>query len=626
MTWTASLGAIPQSEGTRFRLWAPSARRVEVVLEKGGTRRAVPLTASTTGMFGGMIPNVGPGDRYHYRVDDNDPMPDPASRSQPDGVHGASEVVDPAAFAWSDGSWEGVPLESLVLYELHVGTFTPEGTFAAAADRLPMLRDLGVTAIELMPLADFPGAHNWGYDGAALFAPARCYGTPDDVRRFIDRAHSLGLAVHLDIVFNHLGPDGAYLAAIAPAVFSTTHRSPWGAGINLDGPGSEGVRSFFIECALHWIHEYHLDGLRLDATHALVDESPRHFLSELAERVRSTVRGRTVLLIAEDARNLAVTVQPVHRGGWGMDAVWSDDFHHLIRRILTGDREGYFVDYTDRVEDLAAALNQGWFYTGQFAPYFNAPRGTDPTGIAARRFVICIQNHDQVGNRAHGDRLHHAASLPAYRAASAVLLCAPQTPLLFMGQEWACSTPFQFFTDHAGELGELVRTGRAREFERFPSFAEPSARSRIPDPQATETFVRSRLQWSERERSPHRETLQLYADLLERRRTEPALNSAGDASGAARALDAQTLLLLRRAPEGHDLLLIARLRGAGTVTLTAEDAGSGSEPWELILDTEDPRYAPDPRPIELSGAAGAVQIHFTRPGAILLRREGSETG
>jgi len=337
--------------------------------------------------------------------------------------------------------------------------------------------------------------------------------------------------------------------------------------------------------------------------------------------VRETTDGRAVLLVAEDARNLEVTVRATDQGGWGMDAVWSDDFHHLMRRILAGDHEGYFVDYADRVEDLAATLNQGWFFTGQFASYFNGPRGTDPAGIPAPRFVLCIQNHDQIGNRAQGDRLHHAIPPPAYRAASAVLLCAPQTPLLFMGQEWACSSPFQFFTDHAGELGELVRTGRAREFERFPSFAEAAARARVPDPQAAETFARSRLQWAERERAPHQHVLQLYTDLLERRRTEPALSCTAGSQCIARALDAHTLLLLRRAPEGQDVLLLARLRGSGNVTLTIEDVGVGTEPWEVILDTEDPRYAPDPRPIDVTGVPGAAQIRFSRPGAIMLRRD-----
>jgi maltooligosyltrehalose trehalohydrolase len=554
-------------------------------------------------------------------LDDGDPMPDPASRAQPDGVHGASEIVDATAFAWSDEEWSGVPLESLVLYELHVGTFTPEGTLAAAAERLEALRDLGITAVELMPLADFPGGRNWGYDGAALFAPARCYGTPLDVRRFVARAHDLGLAVHLDVVFNHLGPDGAYLAAFAPAIFSAVHRSPWGAGINLDGPGSEGVRAFFIECALHWVHEYHLDGLRIDATHALVDESPRHFLADLADRLRATPRGRNVLLIAEDARNLAVMVRGTGDGGWGMDGVWSDDFHHQMRRILAGDRDGYFIDFSDRVEELAATINQGWFYTGQVAPFFKGPRGTDPSGIPAPRFVICLQNHDQVGNRAHGDRLHHTIPLPAYRAASAVLLCAPQTPLLFMGQEWGCSSPFQFFTDHAGELGELVRSGRAREFEHFAAFADASSRARLPDPQAVRTFERSRLDWSERERAPHQHLLQLYADLLERRRSEPALAAPGGGDGVARALDPDTILLRRGAPAGPDLLLVSRLRGAGDVALTAEDAGAGPDPWYVVLDTEDPRYAPDPRPIELTSVPSAVRIRFQRPGAVLLRRD-----
>jgi maltooligosyltrehalose trehalohydrolase len=453
---------------------------VEVVLETRGRspqRRA--LGSAPRGYFEATFGDVAAGDRYRYVLDDRGPFPDPASRYQPDGVHGASMVVDPAAFGWSDRGWSGVRLDELVVYELHVGTFAPGGRFENVEARLPYLRDLGVTAVELMPIADFPGTRNWGYDGAALFAPARCYGAPDGLRRLVDSAHRIGLAVLLDVVYNHVGPDGAYLYAFSPYYFTDRYESVWGAGVNLDGEHSEDVRTFLCENALHWLEEYHIDGLRLDATHAMHDDSPRHFLAELGERVAG-LPGWRRLLIAEDDRNLAHMVTPRSAGGWGLDAVWADDLHHQFRRLLAGDSDGYYQDFRGTTADIAATIRQGWFFTGQRSTHRGEARGTDPSGLALERFVVCLQNHDQVGNRAFGDRLHHQIGLPAYRAASVLLLTAPETPLLFMGQEWAASTPFLFFTDHPPELGRLVTKGRRREFRRFTAFADPSSRERFP--------------------------------------------------------------------------------------------------------------------------------------------------
>jgi maltooligosyltrehalose trehalohydrolase len=624
MSRAASLGAVIDDGGTSFRVWAPGARMVEVVVESGaraGTRML--LAPAHDGLHEALVPGIRAGDRYRLSLDGLPPLPDPASRYQPEGVHGPSQVVDPCRFRWTDQAWESVALEDLVLYELHVGTFTREGTFAAATRRLPDLRDLGVTAVELMPVADFPGERNWGYDGAALFAPARCYGTPDDLRRLVDAAHGLGLAVHLDVVYNHFGPDGAYAVAFSPRFFSSSHRSPWGAGINLDGEGSAGVRSFFVENALHWIREYHVDGLRLDATHALVDEGPRHFLAELAQRVRADVGDCTVLLIAEDSRNLAHMVRAEREGGWGLDAVWADDLHHQVRRILAGDREGYFADFSSAVGDLATTLRQGWFFTGQYSTYEGGPRGTDPAGIPPRRFVVCIQNHDQVGNRALGERLHHQADLAAYRAASALLLCAAQTPLLFMGQEWAASTPFRFFTDHAPELGSLVTAGRREEFKRFPSFSSPSARERIPDPQDPVTFEGSRLRWEERAGEPHASMWRLYRALLRLRRSEPALRD-GRADGiGAQALDEGTLLLRREPERGAPLVAVVRLVGAGTVVLPGSALrGAGADSWSVILSTEDEPFAPDPRPPRVELADDTLRVQFPRPATVILRPKG----
>ncbi len=609
------------AEGTRFRVWAPEATRVELVIEAGAGPPA-PMAPTREGWFELTHPAAGPGTRYRFLVNGAGPFPDPASRFQPTGVHGPSEVVDPAAYPWADADWTGVPLERLVLYELHVGTFTPEGTFRAAAARLPDLVDLGVTAIELMPVADFPGDRNWGYDGVAPFAPARCYGPPDDLRALVNEAHRLGLAVHLDVVYNHLGPDGAYQGTFSGQYHSAAHRTPWGAAINFDGPGSAPVREYVIANAVAWITEYHLDGLRLDATHAIHDESPRHILTALAEAVHQAARaeGRVALVIAEEVRNLAYLVKPEAEGGAGLDAAWSDDFHHQMRRKLAGDADGYFGDFSGSAADIAATALRGWFYMGQYAEYFGAPRGTDPAGLAATRFVFFLQNHDQVGNRALGDRLHHFIAPAAYRAASALLLVLPQTPLLFMGQEWAASSPFLYFTDHNPELGEAVRNGRRSEFARFAAFRDPAARERIPDPQAEATFVASRLDWLEREREPHRSTLLLYRHLLRLRRTEAALVE-GDCEIADLGDD---ILLVRRETGGASTILaIVCLSGAGQVELEGHPMsrlGPGQR-WHLLLSTGADAAAAGAAPITV--ATDRCAVEFTEPGAVLL---GTRTG
>lgn len=623
MTWAPAFGALCRPVSTEFRLWAPAASRVEAVIERTGQPAAVyGLTRTDDGFFSVVLDSVGPGDLYRYRVDGRGPWPDPASRFQPQGVHGPSQVVDSSAFEWTDQAWAGIPMEELVLYELHVGTFTREGTFSSAARRLPLLQDLGITAVELMPVADFPGERNWGYDGVALFAPARRYGSPDDLRRFVDSAHQLGLAVHLDVVYNHIGPDGSYLAALEPQLFSARHRSPWGKGINFDGPGSAMVRCFFIENALHWIHEYHIDGLRLDATHAIVDESPRHFLAELAAEVHHSTRSlrRRTLLIAEDNRNLPIMASPALEGGWDLDGVWSDDFHHQIRRCLAGDRDAYFADFDGSTGAIAATLRQGWFYCGQDSPYFGGKRGADPCAMKLPSFVICIQNHDQTGNRAMGDRLHHGVSPASYRAASALLLLAPETPLLFMGQEWAASTPFQFFTDHHPELGRLVTEGRRREFARFRSYSDPAAREKIPDPQDLSTFARCRLNWDEAQLERHASVRRLYEALLRLRRTQPALRSRLREDFDIEALGEHALWLRRRCGR-HQLLAIVQLRGDGVHRLPPELVSGAGAGWKTVLTTEDSLFCTDPVPILFDPPAVAG---FRRPGAAVLAAEAGE--
>lgn len=637
--WTPSLGAWIEQEGTHFRVWAPTVRNLQVVIEKTGNPTdcnpwALNMVKAADGTFSVIVPEIRVGDRYRYRVDGQGPYPDPASRFQPEGVHGPSEIIDAKSFVWSDANWRGVELNDLVIYELHVGTFSPPGTFAAVIDYLDKLVELGVTAIELMPVADFPGQRNWGYDGVDLFAPARCYGRPDDLRRLVDAAHARGLAVILDVVYNHLGPDGNYLGVYSPYYFSKRHPTTWGAALNLDGEHSVMVRAFFIENALHWIHEYHFDGLRLDATHALKDEGPRHLLAELSFAVHQSIKDRRVLLIAEDHRNLATLLKPENEGGWGLDAVWADDFHHQVRRLLAGDHEGYYRDYAGTVADLAETINKGWFYTGQHSINWNEPRGTDPDGIPPRRFVYCLQNHDQIGNRALGERLNHQIDLAAYRAATALLLCCPETPLLFMGQEWAASSPFLFFTDHHERLGRRVTEGRRNEFKNFSAFSNPEVLGRIPDPQAQSTFQSSKLVWEEMNREPHASIRRLYQALLHLRRTEPALRNSDRDDYGVTALGASAILLVYRSSSelgaltqrrdpGPTVLAIVQLPGEGTVDLHKHSAGHALDGrrWQIMLTTEDEPFCTDPRRPEIDRSGSLPVIRFLRPSAVILREE-----
>lgn len=623
--WRPGLGAFRADRGVRFRVWAPRCTLVELVLDpQGPSPQRERLAPAGDGTFTGTFDTVTAGDLYMYLLDGDGPYPDPCSRFQPHGVHGPSAVIDPAAFEWSDRHWTGVPLERAVIYELHVGTFTPAGTFVGVTERLPYLAELGATVIEVMPVADFPGSHNWGYDGVSLFAPCRRYGTPNDLRRLVDTAHSVGLGVLLDVVYNHFGPDGAYGTVFSPFYQSSRHQSPWGAAINLDGEQSDPVRAFLIENALHWLQEYHVDGLRLDATHWLMDDSRPHFVAELAARVRESVTGRTVLLVAEDERNLATIVRRPAEGGWGLDAVWADDFHHHVRRRSAGDRDGYYQDYSGSIADLAATLRQGWFYCGQRSEYAGAARGTDPAGVPLERLIICLQNHDQIGNRPFGRRLHHQIEPALFRALSALLLFAPETPLLFMGQEWAASTPFLFFTDHDPELGRLVTEGRRMEFARFEAFAHEETRARIPDPQAVSTFEASRLIWDERRRAPHAGVLELHRALLRLRRMEEAFQPGN--RFAVIELDDDGLALSRGDPAGHAMLLVAWLRGSGAYEHSRRGPSMPGDRWRVILSTEEPRFqeSPDDQTRTLApdiDLEGSLVVRFRRPSAVILRRE-----
>lgn len=576
-----------------FRAWAPSAARVELLID--GVDQPVAMTPSASGVFETVLAGPSAGTRYRYRIDGRGPFPDPASRWQPDGVHGASAIDDARTFAWRSAP-PRVALRDLVIYELHTGTFTAAGTFDAAREKLPYLKDLGVTAVELMPVAEFAGSRNWGYDGAALFAPSSAYGGPTGLRGLVDGAHQLGLAVLLDVVYNHVGPDGAYLKAISPEFFARDQASPWGDAVNLAEPI---VREWLTSNAAHWALDYQMDGFRLDATHALPHAHAPEFLRALVEEVRA-VAGRELIFIAEDHRNLADMMREPHEGGWGLDGVWADDFHHQVRVIAAGDAHGYYRDYRGAATDLADTIRRGWLFCGEHSAHLGSARGTDPSALAPEQFIICIQNHDQVGNRAYGDRLHHQTGLDVWRAASALLLLAPATPLIFMGQEWAASTPFQYFTDHHETLGRLVSDGRRNEFRDFPDFRHGV--DAIPDPQAGSTFDNSRLRWDEQQLPPHSGVLHLYRALLTLRQSERLLQPD------AFAMDADTVTL-----KSADAALIVRLKGAGRVALGDRFEGT----WRPVMTTEDPPFAIDGTP----PIVDAHSVTFACPSAVFLDRE-----
>ena len=604
-------GALPEAGGVQFRTLACRCRELHVEILSGPAAGVYRLERSAGAWVERFVEGVRAGDTYSYLID-GVRRPDPASRFQPEGVHGPSEIVDPDAFGWRHDSWPFTPGD-LVIYELHVGTFTQRGTFAAARERLQDLRALGVTAIELMPVAAFAGRRNWGYDGVDLYAPSENYGRPDDLRELVDAAHGLGLGVILDVVYNHLGPEGAYLPQFLPAYITDRHATPWGGAVNLDGEGASPVRSFIVDNAVHWIREYRLDGLRLDATHSLVDDSRPHIVAEIGTTARAAA-GRPIAVFAEDHRNLVSLVEGAERGGWGLDGIWADDFHHVIRRRLAGDCDGYYQDYSGSSGELARTLTQGWLFTGQHSRYAGRQRGTDPSATPMNRFVICLQNHDQIGNRPTGDRLHHRVDAASWRAASALLLTAPMTPLLFMGQEWAASSPFQFFTDLEPGLGAQVTEGRRREFKDFPGFSDPAAQALVPDPQDPATFERSRLAWSERTVPVHQTCLSLYTELLRLRVAHGALAASPALRGDAEVIG-DDVILMRRESGTERLLVVVRLAGAGPARI---DTDSARRSASIVLTTEEPRFAVDPRPPEIRIERKSVEILFHRPGAVIL--------
>jgi maltooligosyltrehalose trehalohydrolase len=509
------------------------------------------------GYFSGLVPIATAGMLYRYRLDNGDAYPDPCSRYQPQGPHGPSLIVDPSTYAWRYPDWQGVRMQGQVIYELHVGTFTPEGTLDATIGQLDELKDCGVTVIELMPLAEFPGRWNWGYDGVDLFAPAHVYGDPDALKRFVDAAHERGLGVILDVVYNHFGPDGNYLPAFSDLYLTDRHPNEWGQAINFDGQGSGPVREFFIQNACYWITEFKLDGLRLDAVHAIYDDSPVHVLAELSRQARVAAGARSIVLIAECESQLITTIQSIEHGGWGLDGVWSDDFHHISRVALTGRGQAYYSDYRGTAQELLSVIKRGFVYQGQRYQWQKKPRGTVVKNEPASGFVFYLQNHDQVANHLHGDRIHALASHARYRAIAALLLLAPETPMLFMGQEFGASNPFLFFADHHSDLAAKVYEGRKKFLAEFPEYATPEAQAAVPDPADEATFQRSCLDLSERRRNAP--IYRLHKDLLRLRRDDAILTRQDRRSLDGATLSPQALVLRYMGPADDDRLLVVNL-------------------------------------------------------------------
>ncbi|HEV7732764.1 MAG TPA: malto-oligosyltrehalose trehalohydrolase [Candidatus Binatia bacterium] len=583
------LGAEVGADGVHFRVWAPACRTIEVCDPDRDDVR-VRLAPDGDGWFAGASSHFHAGSRYALRLNGDPALrPDPASRFQPDGPHGPSVVVDPSSFAWTDVAWRGVETRGQVVYELHVGTFTPEGTYAALAEHLPYLRDLGVTIIELMPIAEFPGRFGWGYDGVGMYAPTRLYGTPDDLRRLVDRAHAIGLGIILDVVYNHVGPDGNYLSLFAPQFFTDRHENDWGTGLDFDGPESAGVRTFFVENAGYWISEFHMDGLRLDATQSIHDDSDRHVLAEIAQRVRVAGAGRGTWVVAENEVQEARLARPETRGGHGIDALWNDDFHHSAVVALTGHREAYYTDYVGSMHELLAALRWGFLYQGQHYSWQRQRRGTSALDLDATNFVTFLENHDQVANSGDGARLWQRTDPGHLRAMTALWLLGPPTPMLFQGQEFAASAPFLFFADHQAELARQVASGRREFLRQFPSLAGDESQRRLDDPADPATFFRCRI--DHRERETHAPVLALHRDLLRLRREEPAFRQQC-ADRMFGAVPAPAVLVLRFREDGGDRLVIANLGHDLHLSPAPEPllAPPDGTLWETQWSSEDPCY------------------------------------
>jgi maltooligosyltrehalose trehalohydrolase len=580
------IGAESRGDGVAFRVWAPKRKRVAILIDGGGEHE---LRREPGGYFSATVPEARPGARYRFRLDNDRTLyPDPASRLQPDGPHGASQVIDPRAYAWQDDDWRGVKLAGQVIYELHVGTFTPQGTWRGAMDKLPLLKELGITLIEMMPVNEFPGRFGWGYDGVNLFAPTRLYGSPDDLRRFVDAAHRLGMGVILDVVYNHLGPDGNYHACFSDGYFTDRYENEWGEAINFDGDGAEPVRDFFTSNAAYWVEEFHFDGLRLDATQSMHDASDEHVIAAIVRAARAAAGERSILVVAENEPQHTRLVRPPARGGYGVDALWNDDFHHSAIVALTGRNEAYYEDHQGVPQEFVSAAKYGYLFQGQYYAHQGKRRGMLGIDLAPAAYITFIENHDQVANSPAGLRLHRLTSPGRLRAMTALFLLMPGTPMLFQGQEFAASAPFLYFADHNPELAPLVREGRHAFLRQFPSIDSAAMREQLADPGAVETFDACKLDWSEFDANKH--AVALHRDLLRLRREDAVFAAQGAVDGAVLGPEAFVLRFFGR--EGDDRLMFVNL-GRDLTCRSIPDplvAPPENRCWRLLWASEHPDY------------------------------------
>jgi len=582
-------GAEVFADGVDFRVFAPRRSQVTLQLDSEAGR-TIPLTGSASEGYGCFVPELRAGALYRFLLDDDaKPYPDPVSRHQPEGPHGPSEVIDPSTFVWRVNDFPGATLRGQVLYELHVGTFTREGTYRSAERELSALADLGITMIELMPVAEFPGRFGWGYDGVNLFAPSRVYGRPDDLRAFVDEAHGLGIAVILDVVYNHLGPDGNYIAQFSEQFFSE-HKTDWGEAINFDGDGAPATRAYFCDNAAYWIDEFKLDGLRLDATQDIIDTSAKHVIAEIIESARAAAGARPIVILAENEPQASSLARKTEHGGKGCDALWNDDFHHSAMAAATGHAEAYYSETSGAPQEFISALKWGYLYQGQYYTWQKKPRGEPSFDLPAEAFVLYLQNHDQVANSARGLRLHALTSPGRARALKALLLLAPGTPMLFQGEEFDASTPFHYFADHQPELADQVRRGRVDFIRQFPSLRGPGIRSILPDPSSVETFNKSKLDL--RERELHADALSLTRDLIALRKKDPVFRAQRSDRLHGAVLGAEAFVLRFFGEQGDDRLLLVnfgldlQLHRAPEPLLAPPREGS----WGILFSTEDPEY------------------------------------
>jgi maltooligosyltrehalose trehalohydrolase len=602
------IGAEVRADGASFRVWAPAPRQIELVIERDGRPTAIALDREADGYYSAFVPGLSAGARYQYRLDGM-LFPDPASRFQPDGPSTPSQVVDPARFQWTSPPSRGIEMHGQIIYELHIGTFTREGTWRAAADQLPALARIGVTVVEVMPVSEFPGRFGWGYDGVFPFAPTRLYGSPDDFRAFVDRAHQLGVAVILDVVYNHLGPDGSVFAQYAPQYFASHYANEWGEGLNYDGPCSAAVREYFSTNAAYWIDEFRLDGLRLDATQSIHDKSDEHVIALIARRAREAAGDRRIILVAENEPQDTRLVRPLSEGGFALDALWNDDFHHSAAVALTGRREAYYTDHGGRPQEFISAAKHGYLFQGQRYGWQKKKRGSSTRGLPPAAFVNFIENHDQVSNSGDGSRLHARTTPGQYRAMAALFLLMPGTPMLFQGQEFGARAPFLYFADHTGELAAAVQRGRAEFVAQFPSLASPEMQASLPPPHELSTFERCKLDRDD----PQPGHVRLFADLIALRRADVAFaqQRAGAVDGAV--LGAAQFVLRFFTPDAADERLLVINGDVDLVTPSFPEPLLAPPPgytdWMVHWSSESPEYGGAGTPDVTNGGGWRIPGH-----------------